>query len=132
MSEGLDLQTIRDRLMEFALNAGCNAVGVCNQAGLEGGYGRLGPLQLHRGAFGIISDEADQAQGVGQPVDGRTEAHPLHDPPAHQASPAQRTACVHESYGATRGSRSRPLMCGTHSICWKQDISIRRCGGNFR
>ena len=37
MNEDLDLETIRDRLMESALNAGCNAVGVCNQAGLEGG-----------------------------------------------------------------------------------------------
>ena len=37
MSDGLDLQTIRDRLMEFAVNAGCNAVGVCNQESLEGG-----------------------------------------------------------------------------------------------
>jgi epoxyqueuosine reductase len=37
VSEDLDLETIRDRLMESALNAGCNAVGVCNQAGLEGG-----------------------------------------------------------------------------------------------
>ena len=37
MPEELDLQTIRDRLMESAMNAGCNAVGVCNQEGLEGG-----------------------------------------------------------------------------------------------
>jgi epoxyqueuosine reductase QueG len=37
MNEELDLQTIRDRLMAFALNSGCNAVGVCNQEGLEGG-----------------------------------------------------------------------------------------------
>ena len=37
MNEELDLQTIRDRLMEYASNAGCNAVGVCNQEGLEGG-----------------------------------------------------------------------------------------------
>ena len=33
----LDLLTIRDRLMEQVMNAGCCAVGVCNQAGLEGG-----------------------------------------------------------------------------------------------
>lgn len=32
-----DLQMIRDRLMESATNSGCNAVGVCNQEGLEGG-----------------------------------------------------------------------------------------------
>ena len=37
MNDELDLQTIRDRLMESATNAGCNAVGVCNQEGLEGG-----------------------------------------------------------------------------------------------
>ena len=37
MTEALDLLTIRDRLMESALNSGCNAVGVCNQEGLEGG-----------------------------------------------------------------------------------------------
>jgi epoxyqueuosine reductase len=37
MNEEFDLQTIRDRLMAFALNSGCNAVGVCNQEGLEGG-----------------------------------------------------------------------------------------------
>ncbi|NRA00473.1 MAG: hypothetical protein HRU01_28640 [Myxococcales bacterium] len=37
MNAELDLQTIRDRLMESATNAGCNAVGVCNQEGLEGG-----------------------------------------------------------------------------------------------
>jgi epoxyqueuosine reductase QueG len=37
MNEAVDLQTIRDRLMEYASNAGCNAVGVCNQEGLEGG-----------------------------------------------------------------------------------------------
>jgi len=33
----LDLLTIRDRLMALAETAGCNAVGVCNQQGLEGG-----------------------------------------------------------------------------------------------
>ncbi|MBW2420144.1 MAG: hypothetical protein JRH19_16500 [Deltaproteobacteria bacterium] len=33
----LDLQTIRDRLITQAETAGCCAVGVCNQAGLEGG-----------------------------------------------------------------------------------------------
>ena len=37
MNEEPNLQTIRDRLMESARNAGCNAVGVCNQEGLEGG-----------------------------------------------------------------------------------------------
>ena len=37
MNDELDLQTIRDRLMESATTAGCNAVGVCNQEGLEGG-----------------------------------------------------------------------------------------------
>ena len=37
MTSDLDPQTIRDRLMEYARNTGCNAVGVCNQAGLEGG-----------------------------------------------------------------------------------------------
>ena len=37
MNEELDLLTIRDRLMESATNSGCNAVGVCNQEGLEGG-----------------------------------------------------------------------------------------------
>jgi epoxyqueuosine reductase QueG len=35
--EELDLLTIRDRLMAMAMNAGCCAVGVCNQEGLEGG-----------------------------------------------------------------------------------------------
>ena len=33
----VDLLTIRDRLMASAMNAGCCAVGVCNQEGLEGG-----------------------------------------------------------------------------------------------
>ena len=37
MNQELDRQTIRDRLMEFASNSGCDAVGVCNQDGLEGG-----------------------------------------------------------------------------------------------
>jgi epoxyqueuosine reductase QueG len=37
MSDELDLETIRDRLVESAMNAGCNAAGVCNQDGLEGG-----------------------------------------------------------------------------------------------
>jgi epoxyqueuosine reductase QueG len=37
VSAEIDLLTIRDRLMESATHAGCNAVGVCNQEGLEGG-----------------------------------------------------------------------------------------------
>ena len=37
MGDEIDLLTIRDRLMESAVNSGCNAVGVCNQEGLEGG-----------------------------------------------------------------------------------------------
>jgi hypothetical protein len=34
---GLDLLTIRNRLITQAETAGCCAVGICNQAGLEGG-----------------------------------------------------------------------------------------------
>ena len=37
MGNEIDLLTIRDRLMESAVNSGCNAVGVCNQESLEGG-----------------------------------------------------------------------------------------------
>jgi len=37
MDTDLDLQTIRDRLMAALTTAGCCAVGVCNQEGLEGG-----------------------------------------------------------------------------------------------
>jgi epoxyqueuosine reductase QueG len=37
MSDDLDLQTIRDRLLESLTVSGCNAVGVCTQDGLEGG-----------------------------------------------------------------------------------------------
>lgn len=37
MGDEIDLLTIRDRLMESAVNSGCNAVGVCNQESLEGG-----------------------------------------------------------------------------------------------
>ena len=37
MGDEIDLLTIRDRLMQSAINSGCNAVGVCNQESLEGG-----------------------------------------------------------------------------------------------
>jgi ferredoxin len=38
MNEGLDdLLALRERLLVAATKAGCNAVGVCNRAGLEGG-----------------------------------------------------------------------------------------------
>ncbi|MGB0620135.1 MAG: hypothetical protein ACPGVZ_11785 [Myxococcota bacterium] len=37
MGDEIDLLTVRDRLMESAVNSGCNAVGVCNQESLEGG-----------------------------------------------------------------------------------------------
>ena len=37
MAEELDIKTIRDRLLASLTNAGCNAVGVCTQEGLEGG-----------------------------------------------------------------------------------------------